>query len=198
MNSALAPEALNQLFLTARTPNGWTDAPVSDDLILQLYDLLKWGPTATNSCPARFVFVRSQEGKEQLASVAMPPNQPKILAAPVTAIIGYDLAFGEAIPKLVPAERVAMVQGLLQTPGVAEVMAMRNGSLQGGYFILAARALGLDCWPMSGFDNGGVDREFFTGTQIKSNFLCSLGYANPEVVHPRGPRLRFDEAGRFA
>jgi 3-hydroxypropanoate dehydrogenase len=198
MNSALSPEALNQLFLTARTPNGWTDAPVSDEVILQLYDLLKWGPTSSNSCPARFVWVRSHEGKERLASVAMPPNRAKILAAPVTVIVGYDLGFGDTLPKLlVQPERIAMLQGMLKAPGLTETMAMRNGSLQGAYLILAARALGLDCWPMSGFDNAFADREFFAGTQIKSNFICSLGYAKPEAVHPRGPRLTFDEAGRL-
>jgi 3-hydroxypropanoate dehydrogenase len=198
MKSALSPEALDQLFRTARTPSAWTETPVEEDLVHQLYDLLKWGPTAANSCPARFVWIRSPEEKARLASVAMPPNRPKILAAPLTVIVGNDLGFSETLPKMVPAERVAGVQGLLKTPGLTESMAMRNGSLQGAYLILAARALGLDCWPMSGFDNDGVDREFFIGTQIQSNFLCSLGYANPEAAHPRGPRLTFDEVGRFA
>jgi 3-hydroxypropanoate dehydrogenase len=198
MKTGLSPEALDQLFRAARTPNGWTNTPVEDNLVYQLYDLMKWGPTASNSCPARFIWVRSSEGKSQLASVTMPPNRPKILAAPLTVIIGNDLGFSDSLPKLVSPERVPVVQGMLKTPGLTESMAMRNGSLQGAYLILAARALGLDCWPMSGFDNAGVDREFFAGTRIQSNFLCSLGYANPELVHPRGPRLTFGEAGRFA
>ena len=199
MNSALTPEALDQLFRKARTPNAWTSAAVSDETLLQLYELIKWGPTASNSCPARFVWVRSPEAKERLASVAMPPNRTKILSAPVTVIIGYDLGFGDTLPKLVtPPERVPIVQGMLKTPGLTETTALRNGSLQGAYLILAARALGLDCWPMSGFDNAGVDREFFAGTQIQSNFLCSLGFADTRAVHPRGPRLTFAEAGRLA
>jgi len=199
MKIALAPEALDQLFRTARTPNGWTDTPLEDEMIYQLYDLMKWGPTASNTCPARFVWVRSPEGKSLLASVAMPPNRPKILAAPLTVIIGNDLGFSETLPKLVAPERVPMVLGMLKAhEGMTESMAMRNGSLQGAYLILAARALGLDCWPMSGFDNAGVDREFFAGTQIQSNFLCSFGYADTQAVHPRSPRLTFAEAGRFA
>ena len=197
MKLPLSTRSLDQLFRTARTPNGWSDTPIEEDLVHQLYDLLKWGPTASNTCPARFVWVRSPEGKAQLASVALPPNRPKILAAPVTVIIGNGLA--DSLPKLVSPERVPVVLGILKAnEGMTESMAMRNGSLQGAYLILAARALGLDCWPMSGFDNAGVDREFFAGTRIQSNFLCSLGYANPELVHPRGPRLTFDEAGRFA
>ena len=199
MKLPLLTLSLDQLFRTARTPNGWSDTPVEEVLVHQLYDLLKWGPTASNTCPARFVWVRSSEGKARLSSVAMPPNRPKILNAPVTVIIGHDLGFADTLPKLVAPERVPVVLGILKAhEGMTESMAMRNGSLQGAYLILAARALGLDCWPMSGFDNAGVDREFFAGTRIKSNFLCSLGYANPEAVHPRGPRLRFGEAGRFA
>ena len=197
MKNPLSQEALDQLFYTARTPSAWTDAPVTEDVVHQLYDLLKWGPTAVNSCPARFVWVRSPEGKARLASVAAPQNSPKILAAPLTVVVGNDLGFSESLSKLVPSERLAPIQGLLRTPGLTETMAMRNGSLQGGYFILAARALGLDCWPMSGFDNAGVDREFFSGTQIQSNFICSLGYAKLDAAHSRGPRLTFQEAGWF-
>ena len=199
MNTAISPEALDQMFRKARTPNGWTDKPVGDDLVYQLYELLKWGPTASNSCPARFIWVRSPEGKAQLASVALPPNRPKILAAPLTVIIGNDLGFADSLPKLLSPERLPVVLGILTThEGMIDSMAMRNGTLQGAYLLLAARALGLDCWPMSGFDNAGVDREFFAGTRIQSNFLCSLGYANPELVHPRAPRLTFGEAGRLA
>ncbi len=199
MKTAIALEALDQLFRTARTPNAWSDKPVEEAVIYQLYDLFKWGPTASNSCPARFVWVRSPEAKAQLASVVLPPNRPKVLAAPVTVIIGSDLGFSDSLPKLLSPERLPVVLGILKAhEGMTESMAMRNGSLQGAYLLLAARALGLDCWPMSGFDNAGVDREFFAGTRIQSNFLCSLGYANPELVHPRGPRLTFDETGRFA
>ena len=199
MTSALPSQSLDQLFYTARTPHEWTDQPVEDELVHRLYDLLKWGPTASNTCPARFVWVRSPEGKAQLASVALPLNRPKILAAPLTVIIGNDLCFADTLPKLLAPERLPVVLGMLKAnEGMTETMAMRNGSLQGAYLILAARALGLDCWPMSGFDNAGVDREFFAGTKIQSNFLCSLGYANPEAAHPRGPRLTFDETGRFA
>ena len=165
----------------------------------QLYDLLKWGPTASNTCPARFVWVRSVEAKQRLSSLVFTPNKQKILAAPVTVIIGNDLAFADTLPKLVAAERVQVVLGILNAhKGTAEGMAMRNGTLQGAYLLLAARALGLDVWPMSGFDNAALDEEFFRGTQIQSNFLCSLGYAEPDDVHPRGPRLSFEEVGRFA
>ena len=199
MKLPLSPESLDQLFRTARTPNGWSDTSVGEILVHKLYDLLKWGPTASNTCPARFVWVRSPEGKAQLVSVALPLNRPKILAAPVTVIIGNDLGFSDSFSKLVAPERIPVVLGILKAhEGMTESMAMRNGSLQGAYLILAARALGLDCWPMSGFDSAGVDREFFAGTRIQSNFLCSLGYANPGSAHPRGPRLTFDEAGRFA
>lgn len=197
MSNAIPASALDQLFRTARTPNDWKSEPVDDATIHALYDLLKWGPTSANATPARFVWVRSAEGKSLLASLAMEANRPKILAAPVTVIIGNDLDFPEMMPKLFPA-RGEMMRQMFKQPGVAEVTAMRNGSLQGAYLILAARALGLDCGPMSGFDNAAVDKAFFDGTQIKSNFICSLGYGKPESVWPRNPRLSFDEAGRFA
>ena len=199
MKTSLSSEALDQLFLTARTPKEWTDKPVQNDLVYQLYDLFKWGPTASNSCPARFVWVRSPEGKARLASVALLPNRSKLLAAPLTVIVGNDLNFADSLPKLLSPERLPVVLEILKAhEGMIESMAMRNGTLQGAYLLVAARALGLDCWPMSGFDNAGIDREFFAGTRIQSNFLCSLGYAKPEAVHTRGPRLTFDEAGRFA
>ncbi len=197
MSNAIPASALDQLFRTARTPNDWKSEPVDDATIHALYDLLKWGPTSANATPARFVWVRSAEGKSLLASLAMEANRPKILAAPLTVIIGNDLDFPEMMPKLFPA-RGEMMRQMFKQPGVAEVTAMRNGSLQGAYLILAARALGLDCGPMSGFDNAAVDKAFFDGTQIKSNFICSLGYGKPESVWPRNPRLSFDEAGRFA
>jgi 3-hydroxypropanoate dehydrogenase len=197
LRNPLAAEALDQLFRHARTPNDWTDSPVSEETVRSLYDLLKWAPTSANSSPARFVWVRSAEGKALLASLAMDANRPKILAAPLTVILGHDLDFPHTMPKLFPA-RGEMMRGYFQQPGVAEVTAMRNGSLQGAYLILAARALGLDCGPMSGFDNAGVDKAFFAGTRIHSNFICSLGHGKPESVFPRNPRLTFEEAGRFA
>jgi 3-hydroxypropanoate dehydrogenase len=197
MKSSIHSSALNQLFSEGRTYNEWSDKPVDEQTLRDLYDLLKWGPTSANSSPARFVWVRSDEGKAKLAVLAMEINRPKILAAPVTVIIGYDLEFPETMPKLFPARGEAMRQ-MFRQPGLAEVTAMRNGSLQGAYLIMAARALGLDCGPMSGFDNAGVDREFFSGTRILSNFICSIGYGKEGTPHPRNPRLTFEEAGWFA
>jgi 3-hydroxypropanoate dehydrogenase len=198
MHPKLDGPALDTLFRTARTRNGWSADPVSDDQIRELYELLKWGPTSGNGSPARFVWVRSAEGKSKLAALASEANRPKILAAPVTVIIGYDLDFGEQMPKLFPARGDAMKAMFANAPVIAETTAFRNSSLQGAYLILAARALGLDCGPMSGFDNDGVDREFFANTRIRSNFICSLGHGTDEKLFPRNPRLTFDEAGRFA
>ncbi len=197
MGDALAAPALDQLFRSARTPNDWFDTPVDEATLRALYDLFKWGPTSANSCPARFVWVRSASGKQQLASLAMEGNRPKILAAPVTVIIGYDLDFPETMSTLFP-DRAEMMKAWFRQPGVAEVTAKRNGSLQGAYLMIAARALGLDCGPMSGFDNAAVDRAFFAGTQIQSNFICCLGHGKPESIYPRNPRLSFEAAGRFA
>jgi 3-hydroxypropanoate dehydrogenase len=193
----LPDAALDQLFRQARTYNDWSAEPVADDTVRALYDLMKWGPTSANASPARFVWVRSTEGRALLASLAMEANRPKILAAPLTVIVGHDLDFPHTMPKLFPA-RGEMMRGYFLQPGVADVTAMRNGSLQGAYLIVAARALGLDCGPMSGFDNAGVDRAFFDGTRIQSNFICSIGHGKPESVFPRNPRLAFEEAGRFA
>jgi len=193
----LPDTALDQLFRHARTPNDWVNEPISDATVHALYDLLKWGPTSANSSPARFVWVKSAEGKSRLASLAMEANRPKILAAPLTVIIGNDLAFPDTMPKLFPA-RAEMMRQWFSQPGVAEVTASRNGTLQGAYLIIAARSLGLDCGPMSGFDNAGVDTAFFAGTRIQSNFICCIGHGKPESVFPRNPRLTFEEAGRFA
>jgi 3-hydroxypropanoate dehydrogenase len=193
----LNPVVLDQLFLRARTRNGWTDRPVSEEQIRELYDLVKLGPTSANSCPARFVWLMSAEGKAKLAGLASQTNGPKILAAPVTVIVGYDLDFAEQLPKLFPARGEKMKE-IFKDAALAETTAFRNGSLQGGYLILAARALGLDTGPMSGFDNKGVDAEFFAGTRIKSNFICSIGYGSDENLFPRNPRLNFEEAGRLA
>ena len=197
MTDRLDDTALDRLFRTARTRNAWTERPVTEQRLRELYDLLKLGPTSANSCPARFVWVRSAEAKGKLAALAAPANAPKILAAPVTVIVGYDLDFAEQLPKLFPARGKEM-QGHFSDPLLAQVTAFRNGSLQGAYLIIAARALGLDCGPMSGFSNEAVDREFFGNTRIKSNFICSIGYGSDKNLFPRNPRLTFEESGRFA
>jgi 3-hydroxypropanoate dehydrogenase len=197
MADAVQPAVLEQLFRGARTYNDWSTREVGEQLIRELYDVLKWAPTSANTSPARFVWVRSAAAKAQLASLAMDMNRQKILAAPVTVIVGNDLDFPQTLPKLAPG-RSEMLQQMFQQPGLAESTAFRNGSLQGAYLIIAARALGLDCGPMSGFDNTAVDRAFFAGSRIQSNFICSLGYGKPESAYPRSPRLSFDEAGRFA
>lgn len=197
MNSALNEQSLNQIFRSARTPTGWIDRPVDDDKVRDIYDLMKWGPTSANSGPARFVWVRSAEAKATLAGLAAEQNKQKILKAPVTVIIGHDLDFAGQLPKLLP-HMAEVMQKYFAAPGMAEVTAMRNGTLQGAYLIVAARALGLDCGPMSGFDNAGVDKAFFTGTRIQSNFICSIGYGDPASVFPRNPRLSFEGAGRWA
>jgi 3-hydroxypropanoate dehydrogenase len=197
MSDSLDNVALDRLFRTARTRNAWTERPVTEQQLRELYDLMKLGPTSANCCPARFVWVRSAEAKSKLAALAAPTNSPKILAAPVTVIVGYDLDFAEQLPKLFPARGKEM-QGHFHDPLVAQITAFRNGSLQGAYLIIAVRALGLDCGPMSGFNNEAVDREFFANTRIKSNFICSIGYGSDKNLFPRNPRLTFEESGRFA
>jgi 3-hydroxypropanoate dehydrogenase len=197
MTDKLDDRALDRLFRTARTRNAWTEQAVTEQQLRELYDLLKFGPTSGNCCPARFVWVRSAEGKSRLAALAAPTNAPKILAAAVTVIVGYDLDFAEQLPKLFPARDKDM-QAYYSDPLVAQSTAFRNGSLQGAYLIIAARALGLDCGPMSGFSNEAVDSEFLADTCIKSNFICSIGYGSNENLFPRNPRLMFEEAGRFA
>jgi 3-hydroxypropanoate dehydrogenase len=186
---------LDILFREARTHNGWLDKPVSDTLIRQIYDLMKWAPTSANSSPARFVFVRSPAAKERLLAAMSPGNVEKTRTAPVTVIIAYDTEFHEKLPKLFPHEDArswfAGNQPLIDTT------AFRNGTLQGGYLILAARALGLDAGPMSGFDNAKVDREFFPDGKIKSNFVVNLGYGDPAKLFPRNPRLTFEEAAQI-
>jgi 3-hydroxypropanoate dehydrogenase len=196
VKQALPDSCLDQLFRSARTYNGWTGRAVDDKLLSQLYELLKLGPTSANSSPARFVWVRSSEGKAKLSNLSSANNKAKILAASCTVFVGYDLDFADSLPKLFPA-RGEMLKATFKEPGLAEITGFRNSSLQGAYLILAARALGLDCGPMSGFDNAGVDREFYSGTHIKSNFICSLGYGDPASLSPRNPRLSFEEAGRF-
>jgi 3-hydroxypropanoate dehydrogenase len=197
MPNKVDPPVLDQLFKLARTRNAWTEQPVSEAQVRELYDLLKLGPTSANSCPARFVWVRSGEGKARLAGLVSQANRPKVVSAPVTVIVGYDLDFAKRLPELFPA-RGQKMQEVFSDEALAQITALRNSSLQGGYLIMAARALGLDTGPMSGFDNGRVDAEFFAGTRIKSNFLCSLGHGSDENLFPRNPRLSFEEAGRFA
>ncbi len=199
MAETLDPTALDQLFRSARTRKGWSSRAVSEQQVRELYDLVKLGPTSANASPARFVWVRSADGKQRLAARASEGNRPKILAAPVTVIVGYDLDFYEQMPKLVPGPGgLSYRERYKSNPEAAQTAAFRNGSLQGGYLILAARALGLDCGPMSGFDNAAVDAEFFAGTRVKSNFICSIGYGTDENLRPRAPRLDFEEACRFA
>jgi 3-hydroxypropanoate dehydrogenase len=168
------------------------DKPVSPALLMAVYDLMRWGPTSANVGPARIVLVVSKEAKERLKPYLGPVNVDKTMAAPATAIIGHDLDFARHVPKLFPHNPGA--KDWFKDPAFAEKTAFRNGTLQGAYFIIAARALGLDCGPMSGFDNEGVDREFFAGTAVKSNFLCSVGYGDRAGVFARSPRLSFDEA----
>jgi 3-hydroxypropanoate dehydrogenase len=187
--------ALDTLFRTARSHNAWLPKPVSDDEIRAIYDLLKWAPTSANCCPARFLFLRSQADKERLKPALGPTNRDKTMLAPVVAIIGTDLKFYDKIPKLFAHNPAA--REWFAAPGKEEharVTGFRNGTLQGAYFIIAARALGYDCGPMSGFDNAKVDAEFFPDGQVKSNFLCSFGHGDPAKIMPRNPRLTFDEA----
>jgi 3-hydroxypropanoate dehydrogenase len=190
------PDAcLDTVFRAARTHNGFVDRPVTEATLRTLYDLLKWAPTSANSSPARFVFVTSREAKERLRPALSPGNLDKTMAAPVTAIIGYDLEFYEKLPRLFPhTDARSWFAG---KPEHILTTAFRNGTLQGAYLIVAARALGLDCGPMSGFDNAIVDAAFFPGGKVKSNFLCNLGYGDPAKVKPRNPRLDFDEVCRI-
>jgi 3-hydroxypropanoate dehydrogenase len=207
MGHAVVDAALDTLFREARTFTKWQPTPVTDQTLRDLYDLLKWAPTSANGAPARFAFLRTREAKERLRPALAPKNVEKTMTAPVTVIVAYDLKFYEHLPKLFP-----------QNPGIAklfegnaelvETTAKRNSSLQGAYLILAARALGLDCGPMSGFDNAkvdeaffaagkpcfGCDQEFFPEGHVKSNFLCNLGYGDPAALHPRLPRLPFTDA----
>jgi len=191
-NAVLSDEALDIIFRKARTHISWLDKPVSDNLLHQIYDLMKWGPTSANCSPARILFLRTREAKERLKPFLSPNNVDKTMAAPVTAIVGYDLSFYEQLPTLFPNNLDAR-NWFANSPELAQITAFRNSSLQGGYFIIAARAVGLDCGPMSGFDNAKVDAEFFPAN-VKSNFVCNLGYGDHSKLFPRNPRLDFDEA----
>ena len=190
---AVSDEALDIIFRNAHTQNKWQDKPVSNAHLMALYDLMRLGPTAANCSPARILFLTSQAAKERLKPLLSPGNQDKTMTAPAVAIIGMDLDFPEKLPYLFP-NNPKMKDLFAGKADMTHAVAFRNSSLQGGYFIVAARALGLDCGPMSGFDNAGVDKEFFAGTNVKSNFICAIGYGDPAGVFPRNPRLSFDEA----
>lgn len=191
--ASIDPRALDQIFRLARTQNGFLDQPVEDAQLRELYELLKWGPTSNNSSPARFVFLRTREAKERLRPALMAGNVDKTLSAPVTVIVATDEAFFEKLPQLLPHNPKArdLYKGHRD---LAESTGLRNGTLQGAYLIIAARALGLDCGPMSGFDNALVDATFFGGTSLRSNFLCNLGVGDPAKLFPRSPRLTFEDA----
>lgn len=199
MIESLSEESQNLIFRDARTHNGWLPKPVSDSLLRQVYDLAKWGATSANSFPLRIVFVKSPEAKERLRPALSAGNTAKTMAAPVCAILAYDTEFYENLPRLFPHNQGAInwFKGL-DNRTVAQATAFRNGSLQGAYFMIAARALGLDCGPMSGFNNAVVDKAFFPDRRVKSNFLCSLGYGDRSKLHPRGPRPSFDEVCTIA
>ena len=191
----LSPEALEHLFTGARTHNGWLPIDVPDSLLELAVDYAKWGPTSANCSPMRIVFVRSREAKARLAPAMAPNNLDKTMAAPATAIVGYDLDFAEHLPHLYPATDARA--WFLGNEPLIEETAFRNGTLQAGYFLLALRALGLDAGPMSGFDKAKVDAEFFAGTRVKSNFLVNIGYGDATKLYPRGPRLAFDEMAQI-
>lgn len=195
MTGKLPDTCLDQIFREARTHNAWRDKDIPDSLLHELIELVRLGPTSANCSPARFLFVKSREAKERLKPLLFEGNREKTMKAPVCTIIGYDLDFYHHLPKLFPhTDAKSWFAG---KPKKIEETAFRNGTLQGAYLIMAARALGLDTGPMSGFDNQGVDAEFFAGTSIKSNFLCSLGYGDASVLFPRSPRFDFDEMARI-
>ena len=202
----MTDDALDLVFRKARTYNAWLPKPVSDELLHQLYDTLKWGPTSANMSPARFVFLRSAEARERLRPSLAPGNVEKTMTAPVTVIVAYDLKFYDKLPKLFP-HFPAMRDMFVDNPQMIQENAQRNSTLQGAYLMLAARALGLDCGPMSGFDNAKLDEEFFGAGKwessqeeffpeghVKSNFLINIGHGDPAMLFPRGPRLDFNEA----
>jgi 3-hydroxypropanoate dehydrogenase len=189
VNQPLNDAALDQLFRTARTYNGYLDTPVSNEQLEAVWELMKFGPTSANCLPARIIWCVSEESKQKLAALAMPANGEKILSAPATAIIGMDTEFYENLPELFPHTDAR--SWFVGNDALIEKTAFRNSSLQGGYFILAARALGLDTGPMSGFNNDAVDAEFFAGTKVKSNFISTIGYGDPATIFDRSPRPEF-------
>ena len=202
----LDDQALDILFRDARTHNAWLDKPVSDETLKQIYDLMKWGPTSANASPGRFIFLRSKAAKERLRPCLAPGNVEKTMTVPVTVIVAYDLKFYEKLPTLFP-HAPKMRENFVNNPQLIETTARRNSSLEGAYLMLAARSLGLDCGPMSGFDNAKLDEEFFAAGKcesceqeffpeghVKSNFLCNIGYGDESKLSPRSPRLAFNEA----
>lgn len=195
MSAVLDRQSLEQLFETARSTHGFTAEPVTDSTLHRLYDLLKWGPTAFNCQPGRFVFVRSPAAKARLEPALSAGNRAKTLAAPVTVIVADDLDFFEQLPSQFPAFDARPL--FAADAALAEATALRNGTLQGAYLLLAARALGLSAGPMSGFDAEAVNREFFSGTRWRANFLVNIGYGDGKYSYPRGPRLGFDQVARI-
>jgi 3-hydroxypropanoate dehydrogenase len=193
VRAPLPPDALDVLFSSARTHRAWLNHAVSDDLLHKLYDLIRMGPTSTNCCPGRFVFVRSKEAKQRLAPALNSKNVERTMTAPVTAIVATDTRYHERLRQLWPHDDAPRLK-IVSDAAFGETKAFRNGTLQGGYLIIAARALGLDCGPLSGFDNAKVDAAFFPDGLWKSNFLCNLGYGDDSKLHPRAPRLGFDDA----
>jgi 3-hydroxypropanoate dehydrogenase len=207
MDRRLDDKALDTLFREARSYSRWLPRPVTDETLQELYDLVKWAPTSANGAPARFAFLRSREAKERLRPALAPLNVDKVMTAPVTVIVGYDVKFYEHLPRLYP-QNPGMANLFQSNPEMVETTAKRNSSLQGAYLMMAARALGLDCGPLSGFDQSKVDEEFFAAGKpcfgcdqeffpeghVKSNFLCNLGYGDPASLFPRLPRLPFAEA----
>jgi 3-hydroxypropanoate dehydrogenase len=207
MGDTVDDKTLDTLFRGARTYSRWLPRPIADKTLHELWDVIKWAPTSANAEPARFAFLRSKEAKERLRPALAPLNVEKTMTAPVTVIVGYDLRFYERLPKLFP-QNPGMAKLFENNPEMVATTAKRNSSLQGAYMILAARALGLDCGAMSGFDHAKVDEEFFAAGKpcfgcdqeffpeghVKSNFLCNLGYGDPASLHPRLPRLSFNEA----
>ena len=191
----LGDDGLDLLFRNARSHKAWLDRPVPDDLLRRVYDLARLGPTSANCSPMRVLFLTSRAAKERLRPALSPNNVDKTMQAPVTAVIGHDLEFHEQLPRLFPG--ADMRANFVGKPELIATTAFRNGTLQGAYLMLAARALGLDCGGMSGFDNGKVDAEFFPDGRVKSNFLCNLGYGDPSKLTPRAPRLPFDEVCRI-
>ena len=195
MSAKLSNEALEQLFTKARTHNGWRDEDVPDALLRESVDIAKWGPTSANGSPMRVLFLRSPEAKQRLAPALIPGNLAKTMAAPVVAIVAYDLNFYEHLPRLYPATDAR--SWFVGNAALIEETAFRNGSLQGAYLLLALRAVGLDVGPMSGFDKAMVDAEFFPEGTVKSNFLVNIGYGDAAKLYPRGPRLAFEEVARI-
>ena len=192
MTHAINDETLATLFRDARSYHKWRDKPVSPALLMALYDLLRWGPTAYNASPAHILFLTSKEAKEKLKPSLNPVNVDQCATAPAVAVLGYDLGFPDTLPKLTPA--MPGLKDRMTDPAAIEKLAVLSATLQEGYFVLAARAVGLDCCPLSAFDAAAVTRDFFAGTKVKANLLCTLGYGDPAGLKPRAPRLSFDEA----